>query len=321
MSSTPLITVREAAARLRVAPAEIVRLAREGKIRSRLEAFQRLVYLEDIIRLEANRSHIVKRTPRAPRSPRTPATCRKAPRNTTPRLPRSQRHRPHPDWLTLAEAATLLKMSPATTCRYIYQGLLQAQKVRGCWYIPKQSVSDFTIIYTKWHTTQDAARLLRVTRNTVFAWIKSGDLEAYRIRQGYRINPESVHRIVEQRARCITTSEAAHRMCVRESTVRYFIAIGKLKARMFRERFYIDRDSFEKFIAEYGDVRAERDRALREGWLPLGVAARMLGNRTDSVRRTVKRKRLSARRIGHYWYLAPEAVELLRKQRQRTQSP
>jgi excisionase family DNA binding protein len=316
-----LITVREAARRLHVAPAEIVRLAREGKIRSRLEAFQRLVYLEDIIRLEANRSNIVKRTPRAPRSPRTPATCSKAHRNTTPRLPRSQRHRPHPDWLTLAEAATLLKMSRATTCRYIYQGLLQAQKVRGCWYIPKQSVSDFTIIYTKWHTTQDAARLLRVTRNTVFAWIKSGDLEAYRIRQGYRINPESVHSIVEQRARCITTSEAAHRMCVRESTVRYFIAIGKLKARMFRERFYIDRDSFAKFIVEYGDVRAERDRALREGWLPLGVVARMLGNRTDSVRRTVKRKRLSARRIGHYWYLAPEAVELLRKQRQRTQSP
>jgi hypothetical protein len=89
---------------------------------------------------------------------------------------------------------------------------------------------------------------------------------------------------------------------------------------MFRERFYIDRDSFEKFIAEYGDVRAERERALREGWLPLGVVARMLGNRTDSVRRIVKCKRLPARRIGHYWYLAPEAVELLQKQRQRAQS-
>jgi excisionase family DNA binding protein len=202
-------------------------------------------------------------------------------------------------------------MSPATTCRYIYQGFLQAQKVRGCWYIPKQSVSDFTIIYLQWYTTQDAARLLRVTRNTVFAWIKSGDLEAYRIRQGYRINPESVHRIVEQRARCITTSEAAHRMCVREATVRYFIAIGKLKARMFRERFYIDRDSFEKFIAEYGDVRAERERALREGELPLSTVARMLGYRADSLRRKVKCGQLPARRIGYFWYLAPEAVERL----------
>jgi excisionase family DNA binding protein len=207
-------------------------------------------------------------------------------------------------------------MSPATTCRYIYQGLLQAQKVGGCWYIPQQSMSNFTIIYTKWYTTRDAARLLRVTRNTVFTWIKSGDLEAYRIRQGYRINPESVHRIVEQRGRCITTSEAANRMCVTEATVRYFIAIGKLKARMFRERFYIDRDSFEKFIAEYGDVRAERERALREGWLPLGVVARMLGNRTDSVRRIVKSKRLPTRRIGRYWYLAPEAVELLQQRMQ-----
>jgi excisionase family DNA binding protein len=316
-----LITVREAAARLRVAPADIVRLAREGRIRSRIEAFQRLVYLEDIIRLEANRSDIVKPTPCAPRAPRPSAPSRNETRNATPRLPRSQRHRPHPDWLTLAEAAALLKMSPSTTCRYIYQGLLRAQKVRGCWYIPKQSVSDFTIIYTQWYTTQDAARLLRVTRNTVFAWIKSGNLEAYRIRQGYRINPQSVHRILEQRARCITTSEAAHRLCVRESTVRYFIAIGKLKARMFRDRFYIDRDSFEKFVAEYGDVRAERERALREGWLPLGTVARMLGYSTDSVRRIVKRGRLPARQIGRSWYLAPEAVELIRERQQRAQVP
>jgi excisionase family DNA binding protein len=314
MSQGPLfITVREAAARLRVAPADIVRLAREGKIRSRIEAFQRLVYLEDIIRLEANWSNIVKHTHRAPRVSRTPAPCRKAPRTPKPRLPRSQRHRPRPDWLTLAEAAALLKMSPATTCRYIYQCLLQAQKVRGCWYIPKQSVSDFTTIYTKWYTSRDAARLLRVTRNTVFTWIKSGDLEAYRIRQGYRINPESVHRILEQRARCITTTEAANRMCVTEATVRYFIAIGKLKARMFRERFYIDRDSFERFIAEYGDVRAERERALREGWLPLSTIARMLGYRADSLRRKVKRGQLPARRIGYFWYLAPEAVERLQQ--------
>jgi hypothetical protein len=85
---------------------------------------------------------------------------------------------------------------------------------------------------------------------------------------------------------------------------------------MFRDRFYIDRDSFERFIAEYGDVRAERERALREGWLPLGTVARMLGYRTDSVRRIVKRRKLLARRIGHFWYLAPEAVELLRQRLQ-----
>ncbi len=316
-----LITVGEAAARLRVEPREIVRLAREGRIRSRIEAFQRLVYLEDILQLETNRSAIVKHSLRVPRSTRTPAPSRKATQNTAPRLPRSQRHRPHPDWLTLAEAAALLKMSPSTTCRYIYVGLLRAEKVRGCWYIPKQSVSDFTVVCTQWYTTKDAARLLRVTRNTVFAWIRSGDLEAYRIRQGYRINPQSVQRILEQRARCITTSEAAHRLCVTEATVRYFIAIGKLEARMFRDRFYIDRDSFEKFIAEYGDVRAVRERALREGWLPLGVVARMLGYRTDSVRCIVKRKRLPVRRIGRYWYLAPRAVELLQRRRQLTQSP
>jgi hypothetical protein len=172
-----LITVREAAARLRVAPADIVRLAREGRIRSRIEAFQRLVYLEDIIRLEANRSDIVKPTPCAPRAPRAPrpsAPSRNETQNTTPRLPRSQRHRPHPDWLTLAEAAALLKMSPSTTCRYIYQGLLRAQKVRGCWYIPKQSVSDFTIIYTQWYTTQDAAHLLRITAQYRFRLDKVG---------------------------------------------------------------------------------------------------------------------------------------------------
>jgi excisionase family DNA binding protein len=312
-----LITVREAAARLRVAPAEIIRLVREGQIRSTIESFQRLVYLEDIIHLEANRSEIVKPITR---TTRTPAQSQKKERGTKPRLPRSQRCRPHPDLLTLAEAVALLKMSRRAVYGYIYQGLLRAQKVRGCWYIPKQAVSDFTAIRTQWYTPQDAARLLRISRNTIFAWIRSGDLEAYRIKQGYRINPQSVHRILEQRARCITTREAARRLCVRDSTVRCFIASGKLEARMFRNRFYIDRDSFERFIAEYGDIRAERERALREGWLPLSTVARMLGNRTDSVRRTVKRKRLAARRIGYFWYLAPEAVELLRKKRRRVQS-
>lgn len=309
-----LITVREAATRLRVAPSVIIRLAREGKIRSTIESFQRLVYLEDILRLESNRSDIVQHITCATNAP-TPTPSLKEPKRPKPRLPRSQRCRPHPDLLTLTEAAALLKMSTRTVYEHIYRGLLRAQKVRGCWYIPKQSVSDFTAIYTQWYTPQDAARLLRIKRNTVFAWIKSGDLEAYRIRQGYRINPQSVHRILEQRARCVTTREAARRLCVRDSTVRGFIASRKLEARMFRNRFYIDRDSLEQFIAERGDVRAERERALREGWLPLGTVARMLGNRTDSVRRKVKRKRLTARRIGYFWYLAPDAIELLRQLR------
>jgi hypothetical protein len=85
---------------------------------------------------------------------------------------------------------------------------------------------------------------------------------------------------------------------------------------MFRGKFYIDRDSFEKFIAEYGDVRAERERALREGWLSMSRVTRMLGYHADSLRRMVRRGRLPARRIGYFWYLAPETVELLRQRRQ-----
>jgi excisionase family DNA binding protein len=309
-----LITVREAAARLRVAPADIVRLAREGRIRSRIEAFQRLVYLEDIIQLEANRSDIVKHTSRALR-PSAPS--RKETRNTTPRLPRSQRHRPHPELLTFAEVAALLRAGKSTVYRYIHQGLLRAQKVRGCWYISQQSVTDFTNICTQWYSTEGVARLLRVRRNTVFDLIKSGELEAYRIQQGYRINPQSVQRILEQRARCVTTTEAARRLGVRDSTVRCLIASGQLKARMFRNRFYIDRDSLEQLIAERSNVQAERERALREGWMPLGTAARMLGYHDASLRKIVGRRHLPARRIGRCWYLAPEAVESLRKRRQR----
>jgi len=89
---------------------------------------------------------------------------------------------------------------------------------------------------------------------------------------------------------------------------------------MFRDRFYIDRDSLEQLIAERGDVRAERERALREGWLPLSEVTRMLGYHADSLRRMVRRGRLPARRIGYFWYLAPEVVELLLKQHHYPQS-
>ena len=130
MSSTPLITVLEAAARLRVAPAEIVRLAREGQIRSRIEGFQRLLYLEDVQRLEAA-------------ALRNPAPRKKERQPTTPQKPPRRHRPPQPGWLTTREAAALLGIRPETVLKHIRAGKLKSQLFRGLCYIDPESLRQF----------------------------------------------------------------------------------------------------------------------------------------------------------------------------------
>jgi excisionase family DNA binding protein len=130
MSSTPFITVREAAARLRVAPAEIVRLARDGQIRSRIEGLQRLVYLEDVQRLEAT----ALRSPAPPQKEKQPTTTQRPPR----------RHRPpQPGWLTTREAAALLGVRTKTVLDHIRLGNLRSQMFRGLHYIDPDSLQQY----------------------------------------------------------------------------------------------------------------------------------------------------------------------------------
>jgi excisionase family DNA binding protein len=144
MISTPFITVREAAARLRVAPAEIVRLAREGKIRSRIDGFQRLLYLEDVQRLEA----AALRNPPSRKKERQPAAPQKPPR----------RHRPpHPCWLTTREAAALLETCPKTVQKLIQAGKLRAQKFRGLFYIDPDSLQQFIAARTALQAERERA--------------------------------------------------------------------------------------------------------------------------------------------------------------------
>lgn len=48
-------------------------------------------------------------------------------------------------------------------------------------------------------TVNEVALLLRVSKMTVYRLIKQGDLPAVRIRRGYRIREEDVHRYLESR--------------------------------------------------------------------------------------------------------------------------
>jgi excisionase family DNA binding protein len=317
MSSTPLITVREAAQRLRVPPAEIVRLAREGKIRSRLEAFQRLVYLEDVIRLETERSGIVDGTSRTPVSQRSKA------RRSVRTQPRSPQPQQLPGCLTVADVAYMLQIDPRTVREYIYCGKLEARKIDGFWYIPKDSIARF--VNTKphrrrWLRTKDAARLLGVYHRTIIAAIKSGMLGACRVGYKYRINPQSVYRILGKRSKLIPVHEAARILELERSTVRDLVYKGKLKAHRFFNRVYIEPSSLQQLASQRAAEKAERQEAQRKGWVQLSEAARMLGCDYTYLRYLVRQKRLPTWRIGRYCYLAPDVVETLRKllqQRQR----
>jgi excisionase family DNA binding protein len=144
MSSTPLITVREAAQRLRVPPAEIVRLAREGRIRSRIEGFQRLLYLEDVQHLEATAS-------------RNPAPSKKEMQSTAPQRPPRRPRPPQPGWLTTGEAAEKLGISPDTVRKHIRTGKLKSQKFCGLRYIDLESLQQFIAARTALQAERERA--------------------------------------------------------------------------------------------------------------------------------------------------------------------
>jgi len=318
MSSTPLITVREAAARLRVAPADIVRLVREGKIRSRLEAFQRLVYLEDIIRLEAEQSGHTDREPRAPVSHSS-----KTQRSARPQPPSPQPQQ-LPGYLTVADVASILQIHSRTVRKYIHCGKLTAQKIDGFWYIPEHSAAElantnpqqFLKPKQRWLRTEDAARLLGVYHKTVIAAIKSGMLEACRVGYKYRINPQSVYRIIGERSELIPVHEAAHILGIDCHTVRDLVYKGKLKAHRFFNRVYIEPKSLQQLAAQRAAEEVERQEVQSQGWVRLSEATRMLGCDYTYLRHMVRQKRLPTRRIGRHRYLAPEAVELLQQRLQ-----
>jgi len=319
MSQGPLlITVREAAARLRVAPADIVRLAREGKIRSRLEAFQRLVYLEDIIRLETERLE------RADGKSR--ALVSRSSKTRRPARPQPLRPQPQqlPGYLTVADVSSVLQIHPRTVRKYIHCGKLTAQKIDGFWYISEHSAAElantelrgFLNNKQRWLRTEDAARLLGVHHNTIVAAIKSGLLEACRVGYRYRISPQSVYRILGKRSKLIPVHEAARMLGLKCSAVRDLVYQGKLKAHRIFSRIYIKPKSLRQFAAQRAAEASERQEAQSQGWVRLSEAARMLECDYTYLRRLVKRKRLPTRRIGRYRYLAPEAVELLRQRPQ-----
>jgi excisionase family DNA binding protein len=203
MSSTPLITVREAAARLRVAPAEIVRLAREGQIRSRIEGLQRLVYLEDVQRLEATALC----NPAPPKKERQPTTPQRPPR----------RHRPpQPGWLTTGEAAEKLGISPDTVRKHICTGKLKSQKFCGLHYIDLESLQQFIAARTALQAEREraeregfvclyrAARMLGCSHGHLWDIIMRYRLPS-RYVGGYRyLAPkviEKVRRLLQQRRR------------------------------------------------------------------------------------------------------------------------
>ena len=313
-----LITVREAAARLRVAPADIVRLAREGKIRSRLEAFQRLVYLEDIIRLETERLERADGKSRAlvSRSSKTRRPARSQPPRPQPKQ--------LPGYLTVADVSSILQIHPRTVRKYIHCGKLTAQKTGGFWYIRERSAANLANTKLKWFLntkqrwlqTRDAARILRVHPKTIIAAIQSGTLEACRVGYQYRINPQSVYRLLGKQSKLIPVHEAARMLGLKCSAVRDLVYQGKLKAHRIFSRIYIEPKSLRRFAAQRAAEEAEHREAQSQGCVRLPEAARMLKCDYAYLRRVVRQKNLPTRRIGRCRYLAPEAVELLRQRLQ-----
>ncbi len=203
MSSAPLITVREAAERLRVAPAEIVRLAREGRIRSHIEGFQRLVYLEDVQRLEATVSF-------------NTVLRKKEKQTTTPQKPARRPRPPQPGWLTTREVAAQLGIRQETVLYHIRSGKLKSQLFRGLCYIDPESLQQFVAARTAlqeerkraelegWMCLYRVARMLGRSHGHLWRVIKTNRLTSRYIGRYRYLAPEAIEtlrQLLQQRRR------------------------------------------------------------------------------------------------------------------------
>lgn len=50
----------------------------------------------------------------------------------------------------------------------------------------------------KLYTTEEAAQLLKVTRRSIYTYLKSGKLEAVKIGNGWRISQEALEKFLSQ---------------------------------------------------------------------------------------------------------------------------
>lgn len=102
---------------------------------------------------------------------------------------------------TIEEVAEILNFKIRTIRQWIYDGKMKAVKVNHEWRIPKEEVeriregikdSDFNI--------KDAAAYIGVSRQTIYDWISSGYLKAYRVNGCPMIPKDAAERIKAQRS-------------------------------------------------------------------------------------------------------------------------
>jgi putative molybdopterin biosynthesis protein len=84
-------------------------------------------------------------------------------------------------------------------------------------------------------TPEEVAEQLRVTRATVYAWLKMGKLPGVRAGKGWRIRPEDVQVFVEQSTRQVSeAAEKSSRLYSREEILD-FLAEDDLDPELLRK--------------------------------------------------------------------------------------
>lgn len=224
----------------------------------------------------------------------------------------------HSQYISTAELARFLGITVAAVNKRIHSGRVQAVKIGRSYAISRKYIEEqypeyprLEIAPEEYVSVIEAARLLKVTRMTVFNRIKRGELPAKQVGRHYVIAKRA---LAEDSGQADTIAVSQDYVSVMElagitglnrNTLLRHIKAGKIKSRRVGRHYVIARED----IPLAGFV-LDKARHEAEDYLSVAEAAVELGVSRVAVFKKIKKGQLKAERMGRsYAILKSELVQ------------
>lgn len=225
---------------------------------------------------------------------------------------------PDPRYLSTAQAAALLGISPVAVFKRIKSGRLKARKIGRSYAIDRKELSDDLPDYAgprglgeEELSLSEAAQLLGVTRMTVYNRVRNGDIPARRIGRSYviarkELRPEPKGRPEHPALQrdYVSVMEYAEIIGSNRKTVLNQIHQGRIKARKVGRHYVIAREDIP-LAGLFVSPAAGRP----EDFISIAEAARRLGISRIAVFKKVKKGHIPAQRMGRSYAIPAAAIE------------
>jgi excisionase family DNA binding protein len=201
------------------------------------------------------------------------------------------------------EAAARIGIHPGTLGDWIRDGEVAATVVGGGHYrISEEEVARLAQV-AGWLTTEQVAKRLGVSQDTVLEYCRAGLVSAEKLGQRYRVNPEEIKRFREQHRpprATLSAREFGRRVGLSRLAVVQRCRSGRLRHRIWEGQYRIPTSEVRHFQAR----------------IPLKEASDQTGLPYINLRELARKGRLPHERVGERIFVSQEQVEELTWQKE-----